>query len=196
MWCALFASRGRSSSPSVRRRAFRRHGNHAAAGMWAQKDSSRRRPESLSRSDQSGLRPWNPLKEYAHVPFSLEEGAVSPKGLYDYATHHWEPAGVQNYISGKFEPGAVRANVKIPIGAYSPVNGLSAQQISRTGLGIPKIAERRRKHTRGRPRDFGISSLRLAHRRRRSGAVVLRRHRHFPVGHCRVSWQRGPWFPY
>jgi hypothetical protein len=87
---------------------------------------------------KEGLRPWNPLKEYARVPFSLEEGHVSPKGLYDYATHHWLPAGVQNYISDKFEPGAVHANVEIPVGTFSPINGLSVQQISRTGLGFQK----------------------------------------------------------
>jgi LmbE family N-acetylglucosaminyl deacetylase len=115
------------------------HGNHAAAGMWAQKVfQAAGDPNVFPDQIKAGLHPWNPLKEYGHVPFSLEEGAVAPKGLYDYATHRWEPAGVQNYISGKFEPGAVRANVKIPIGAYSAVNGLSAQQISRTGLGFQK----------------------------------------------------------
>lgn len=115
------------------------HGNHAAAGMWAQKVfQAAGDPNVFPDQIKEGLRPWNPLKEYGHVPFSLEEGSVSPKGLYDYATHRWEPAGVQNYISGKFEAGAVHANVKIPIGAYSPVNGLSAQQISRTGLGFQK----------------------------------------------------------
>jgi LmbE family N-acetylglucosaminyl deacetylase len=115
------------------------HGNHAAAGMWAQQVfQAAGDPKVFPDQIKAGLRPWNPLKEYAHVPFSLEEGAVSSKGLYDYATHHWEPAGVENYISGKFELGAVHANVKIPIGAYSPVNGLSAQQISRTGLGFQK----------------------------------------------------------
>jgi LmbE family N-acetylglucosaminyl deacetylase len=115
------------------------HGNHAAAGMWAQKVfQAAGDPSVFPDQIKAGLRPWNPLKEYGHVPFSLEEGAVSPKGLYDYATHRWEPAGVQNYISGKFEPGAVSANVKIPVGAYSAVNGLSAQQIARTGLGFQK----------------------------------------------------------
>jgi LmbE family N-acetylglucosaminyl deacetylase len=115
------------------------HGNHAAAGMWAQRVfQAAGDPNVFPDQIKEGLRPWNPLKEYGHVPFSLEDGSVSPKGLYDYATHRWEQAGVQNYISGKFEAGAVHANVKIPIGAYSPVNGLSAQQISRTGLGFQK----------------------------------------------------------
>lgn len=115
------------------------HGNHAAAGMWAQKVFlAAGDPSVFPDQIQAGLRPWNPLKEYARVPFSLEEGHVSPKGLYDYASHRWLPAGVQNYISGKFEPGAVHANVEIPVGTYSPIDGLSDQQISRTGLGFQK----------------------------------------------------------
>lgn len=115
------------------------HGNHAAAGMWAQKVFlAAGDPSVFPDQIRAGLRPWNPLKEYAHVPFSLEPGMVSPKGLYDYASHRWMPAGVQNYISGKFEPGAVSATVNIPVGAYSSMNGLSAQQISRTGLAFQK----------------------------------------------------------
>jgi LmbE family N-acetylglucosaminyl deacetylase len=115
------------------------HGNHSAAGMWAQKVFlAAGDPKVFPDQIQAGLRPWNPVKEYARVPFSLEAGSLSPKGLYDYATHHWAPAGVQNYISGKFEPGAVNATVEIPVGAYSPANGLSDQQISRTGLGFQK----------------------------------------------------------
>ena len=115
------------------------HGNHAAAGMWAQKVFlAAGDPNVFPDQIRAGLRPWNPLKEYARVPFSLEPGMVSPKGLYDYATHHWMPAGVQNYISGKFEPGAVSATVNVPVGTYSTLNGLSAQQISRTGLGFQK----------------------------------------------------------
>jgi LmbE family N-acetylglucosaminyl deacetylase len=115
------------------------HGNHAAAGMWAQKVFlAAGDPNVFPEQIKEGLRPWNPVKEYARVPFSLEEGSISPKGLYDYATHHWAPAGVQNYISNKFEPGAVSATVEVPVGTYSSANGLSDQQISRTGLGFQK----------------------------------------------------------
>jgi LmbE family N-acetylglucosaminyl deacetylase len=115
------------------------HGNHAAAGMYAQKVfQAAGDPNVFPDQIKEGLRPWNPMKEYARVPFSLEKGAVSQKGLYDYATHHWQPAGVQNYITGKFEAGAVSTTVEIPIGAFSSINGLSAQQISRTGLGFQR----------------------------------------------------------
>ena len=115
------------------------HGQHQSAGLWAQKVFlAAGDPNIFPDQIKDGLRPWNPLKEYALVPFSLEKGSISPKGLYDYATHHWAPAGVQNHISGKFEPGAVSANVEIPVGAYSSVNGMSDRQISRTGLGYQK----------------------------------------------------------
>lgn len=115
------------------------HGQHQVAGLWAQKVFiAAGDPNVFPDQIKDGLLPWNPLKEYAMVPFSLEKGSISPKGLYDYATHHWAPAGVQNHISGKFEPGAVSANVEIPVGTYSSVNGLSDRQISRTGLGYQK----------------------------------------------------------
>ena len=115
------------------------HGNHAAAGMWAQKVfAAAGDPTVFPDQIKEGLRPWNPLKEYARVPSSLAEGRISPKGLYDYASHRWAPAGVQNYISGKFEPGAVSATIEVPTGTYSSANGLSDQQISRTGLGFQK----------------------------------------------------------
>lgn len=98
------------------------HGNHQAAGRWAQKvflaaGDPKMFPEQL----RDGLRPWNPYKEYARVPFARS-------GF----------TGVQNYITGKFEPGPVSVTVRIPTGTYSPANGLSDQQISRTGLGYQK----------------------------------------------------------
>jgi LmbE family N-acetylglucosaminyl deacetylase len=115
------------------------HGNHAAAGMWAQMVfNAAGDPTVFPEQIKEGLRPWNPLKEYARVPASLSGRNLSPKGLYDYATHHWAPAGVENYITGKFEPGAVSTTIEIPTGTYNTVNGLSDQQISRTGLGFQK----------------------------------------------------------
>ena len=115
------------------------HGNHAAAGEFAQEVfKAAGDPNVFPDQIREGLQPWNPLKEYARVPFSLEEGHVSPKGLYDYATHHWAPAGVQNYITGKFEPGAVSATVEIPEGTYNSLVGLNDRQISRVGLGFQR----------------------------------------------------------
>jgi len=98
------------------------HGNHQAAGRWAQRVFTAAGdpnvfPEQIK---DEGLLPWNPYKEYARVPFFRQVN------------------GVQNYISGKFEPGPVATTVKVPSGMYSSVNGLSVQQISRTGLGFQK----------------------------------------------------------
>jgi len=47
------------------------HGNHAAAGLWAQKVFlAAGDPNVFPDQIKDGLRPWNPLKEYARVPFS------------------------------------------------------------------------------------------------------------------------------
>jgi LmbE family N-acetylglucosaminyl deacetylase len=98
------------------------HGNHQAAGRWAQKVFTAAGdpnvfPEQIK---EEGLLPWNPYKEYARVPFFRQVN------------------GVQNYISDKFEQGPVSVTVRVPTGTYSSVNGLSVQQISRTGLGFQK----------------------------------------------------------
>ena len=152
------------------------HGNHAAAGLWAQKVFlAAGDPKVFPDQIRDGLRPWNPLKEYALVPFSLEEGYVSPKGLYDYANHRWDPAGVQNYISGKFEPGAVSATVEVPVGTYSVVNGLSDQQISRTGLGWQNLrmaAARFQRLDRQTPRTTGLGRAFLLPTRRSRSSMA------------------------
>jgi LmbE family N-acetylglucosaminyl deacetylase len=101
------------------------HGNHQAAGRWAQKVFTAAGdptvfPEQIT---QEGLRPWNPLKEYARAP-----GGMGRRG----------PASVPNYITGQDETGPVSATVSVPTGTYSTANGLSMQQISRTGLGFQK----------------------------------------------------------
>lgn len=115
------------------------HGNHAAAGRLAQEVfKAAGNPNVFPDQIQHGLLPWNPLKVYARVPFSLEKGSVSPKGLYDYATHQWRPAGVQNYITGKFEPGYVSADVETPVGTYDDILGQSYLQIAREGLGYQR----------------------------------------------------------
>ena len=115
------------------------HGNHQAAGMMAQEVfKAAGNPNVFPDQIKAGLRPWNPMKEYARVPFFLEKGSVSPKGLYDYADHRWYPAGVKNYITGKWEPGAVSADVSVPVGEDSNIVGLSYEQIAREGLGFQK----------------------------------------------------------
>ena len=77
-------------------------------------------PPSFPSRSRKACRPWNPYKEYARAPFFRRVD------------------GVQNYISGKFEPGPVSATSRFPPEPTVHVNGLSDQQISRTGLGYQK----------------------------------------------------------
>jgi LmbE family N-acetylglucosaminyl deacetylase len=115
------------------------HGNHQVAGQMAQEAfKAAGDPNMFPDQIKAGLRPWSAMKEYARVPYFLEEGHVNPKGVYDYATHKMAPTGVQNYIQNRWEPGAVRTNLAIPEGQYEPVLGLNYTQVSREGLGCQK----------------------------------------------------------
>jgi len=115
------------------------HGNHQVAGQMAQEAFKvAGDPNVFPDQIKAGLRPWSPLKEYSRVPFFLEEGHLDPKGVYDYATHKRVPAGVQDYIHDRWEPGAVKTNVVVPEGQYDPVLGFNYTQVSREGLGFQK----------------------------------------------------------
>lgn len=111
------------------------HGNHQVAGMVAQLAYKLAGdPNAFPDQIKAGLRPWTPLKDYAHVPFSI----ATPKGLYDYADHHYYPVRFYNYITDQWRPGLLGANVEIPEGEYAPLAGLSYRQIARIGLGFQK----------------------------------------------------------
>jgi LmbE family N-acetylglucosaminyl deacetylase len=111
------------------------HGQHATAGLMAQEVfKAAGDPKTFPDQIRAGLLPWTPLKEYARTPFLR----TSEKGLYDYATHRWGPVGVQNQISGKWEPGPVSTTVAVPVGTYDSFTGLTYPQISREGLGFQK----------------------------------------------------------
>ena len=115
------------------------HGNHQVAGQMAQEVfKAAGDPSVFPDQIRSGLRPWSPVKVYARVPFFLEPGNISPKGVYDYATHHYAPAGVHNYVLKRWEPGPVSASVEIPEGDYDPLVGESYLQASREGLGLQR----------------------------------------------------------
>jgi LmbE family N-acetylglucosaminyl deacetylase len=111
------------------------HGHHATAGLMAQEVfKAAGDPAMFPEQIKAGLLPWTPVKEYARTPFFR----TSEKGSYDYATHQWGPLGVQNHITGKWEPGQVSTTVSIPAGAYDRLAGLTYPQISREGLGFQK----------------------------------------------------------
>ena len=108
------------------------HGQHATAGLMTQEVfTAAGDPNKFPDQIQSGLLPWSPVKTYGRVPFFR----VSEKGMYDYATHTWGPAGVTNHVSGKWEPGKPSVTLEVPSGAFDPAIGETYTQVSRTGLG-------------------------------------------------------------
>ncbi len=86
------------------------HGNHQTAGLMA-KEVYRLAGDPSVFPDQikAGLRPWNPLKDYARAPFSR-----------------------------RANPSPLSVNVEIPVGNYDPSLGLNYLQFSRAGLGNQK----------------------------------------------------------
>ena len=74
----------------------------------------------------------------------------------------------RNYISGKFEPGAVSATVEVPTGTYSSASGLNYLQISREGAWLSKnLRMKQRCHSgSGAGKVLPITALDRASRRR------------------------------
>ncbi|MBS1801159.1 MAG: PIG-L family deacetylase [Acidobacteria bacterium] len=111
------------------------HGQHQVAGYSAQKVYVMAGdPKVFPDQIKAGLQPWSPLKVYARVPFAR----VTEKGIYDYATGHWEPVRFRNYVDGTWIEGVPKATVEIPSGNYNPMLGNSYMQISREGLNEQK----------------------------------------------------------
>lgn len=111
------------------------HGNHQVAGQMAQEVyKAAGDPNMFPEQIKEGLRPWTPLKDYAHVPFAT----ITDKGIYDYADGKYYPAEFQNYTDGTVIKGVLSTSVDIPEGEYNPLLGLTYQQISRLGLGNQK----------------------------------------------------------
>jgi len=115
------------------------HGNHQTTGQILQEAFIKAGdPNAFPDQIASGLRPWSPLKVYARVPSSLREGNLNDKGIFNYASQKWFPAGYQNYIEDKWTDGALPVSIMIPSGTYDPVLGQNYYQISREGLGMQK----------------------------------------------------------
>jgi LmbE family N-acetylglucosaminyl deacetylase len=111
------------------------HGNHQVAGETAQEVfRAAADPNVFPDQIQAGLRPWKALKMYARIP----RARVKEKGVYDYATHHWAPARVFDYIHQQWLPWDLSADVVVPEGELDPLVGLSYLQIARQGLGFQK----------------------------------------------------------
>ena len=85
------------------------HGNHQTAGAMAQEVfKAAGDPNVFPDQIAAGLKPWTPLKDYAHTPwFGNDDGKLA-------------------------------VNVSVPEGNYDPVLGMSYVQIAREGLGYQK----------------------------------------------------------
>jgi LmbE family N-acetylglucosaminyl deacetylase len=85
------------------------HGNHQTAGAMAQEVfKAAGDPNVFPDQIAAGLKPWTPLKDYAHTPwFGNDDGKLA-------------------------------VNVSVPEGNYDPVLGMSYVQIAREGLGYEK----------------------------------------------------------
>ncbi|MEO6817636.1 MAG: PIG-L family deacetylase [Edaphobacter sp.] len=111
------------------------HGQHQVSGMMAQEAyNAAGDPKMFPDQIKAGLLPWTPLKVYARVPFAR----VTDKGIYDYATGHWEPVRFRNYVDKTWIEGIPAATVEIPSGTYNPQFGFSYFQVAREGLGEQK----------------------------------------------------------
>ena len=120
------------------------HGHHQTAGLMAQEVyKAAGDPKAFPEQIKAGLRPWSPLKVYARVPFAR----VTDKGIYDYATGHWEPVRFRNYVTGTWIEGIPSTTVEIPEGNYQPLfadsylavarEGLAKQKTQNGGIGAP-----------------------------------------------------------
>ena len=111
------------------------HGNHQVSGQMAQEafvaaGDPNRFPEQI----HEGLRPWNPLKVYARVPFF----EATKEGIYDYATDKYVPVRFFDYVNRKWIEKTPSADVDVREGATLPTSGLTFLQMGRQGLGNEK----------------------------------------------------------
>ncbi len=112
------------------------HGNHQVSGQMAQEvflaaGDPKRFPEQL----REGLRPWSPLKVYAHVPFFEP---TKDKKIYDYATDKYLPIRFENYVDKTFITEKPSTTLEVQEGKLDPAAGLTYLQIGRTGWGFQK----------------------------------------------------------
>jgi LmbE family N-acetylglucosaminyl deacetylase len=111
------------------------HGNHQVAGETAQEVfRAAADPNMFPEQIHAGLRPWQPLKMYARVPFAR----ATAQGVYDYATHHFAPARVYDYIHEQWLTWGISSDVSVPEGEIDPLVGLSYLQIARQGLAFQR----------------------------------------------------------
>jgi LmbE family N-acetylglucosaminyl deacetylase len=119
------------------------HGQHQVAGEIAQEVfKAAGDPNVFPELAREGILPWQPLKVYARVPM----GAITPQGLFDYATGRFEPAKFTNYVTGEVTTTTPSVDVTVHEGKIDPILGphravedfVSYVQFARQGLGLQK----------------------------------------------------------
>jgi LmbE family N-acetylglucosaminyl deacetylase len=122
------------------------HGQHQVSGEMAQEVfNAAADPKMFPDQIAAGLLPWKPLKVYARVPFAR----VTEKGIYDYATGHWEPVRFRNYATGTWIEGVPSTTLQVQEGKYNALfgrsyltlarEGLAEQKSQNGGIGVPSI---------------------------------------------------------
>lgn len=130
------------------------HGQHQVAGEIAQEVfNAAGDPKVFPELTAEGILPWQPLKVYARVP----RGAITDKGLFDYATGQYAPARFTNYVTGEVSTMTPSADVVVHEGrpdsllTYAAANAgdlrtkpadenaaMSYVQFARIGLGLQR----------------------------------------------------------
>jgi LmbE family N-acetylglucosaminyl deacetylase len=119
------------------------HGQHQVAGQITQEAfKAAGDPNVFPELTREGILPWQPLKVYARVPMQ----AISPQGLFDYATGQYAPAKFTNYVTGEVTTTTPSVDVTVHEGKIDPLLGphraiedfVSYVQFARQGLGLQK----------------------------------------------------------
>jgi LmbE family N-acetylglucosaminyl deacetylase len=119
------------------------HGQHQASGEIAQEAfKAAGDPNVFPELTAEGILPWQPLKVFARVP----QQAITPQGLFDYATGQYVAPSFTNYVTGEVSTTPPTPDVIVHEGATDPLLGphraqedfLSYVQFAREGLGQQK----------------------------------------------------------
>ena len=118
------------------------HGQHQVSGQIAQEVfKAAADPNVFPDQIAAGLLPWHALKVYARVPMQ----AITPQGLFDYATNQYTPARFTNYVTGEVTTTVPSVDIVVHEGNTDPILSdnpsdppCSYVEFARIGLGLQK----------------------------------------------------------
>ena len=117
------------------------HGQHQVSGEITQEVfKAAGDPKVFPELTAEGILPWKPLKVYGRVPMQ----AITPEGLFDYATGQYTPARFTNYVTGENSTVPPSADVTVHEGEIDPLLSgpgeppRSYVQFARLGLGLQR----------------------------------------------------------